>query len=232
MEAQTKLWYLENFSMFEVLSGEERKVLGKVAVMRNIPKHQVLYFPADSPDTIYIVKKGKVKISRTSSQGKEVILAILSPGEIFGELAIIGQSQSREEAAEVIDDAIICIFRINDIKEMMAHNPRFNMEVLKFIGLRLKKVQNRLESLIFKSANERIVSFIKEIADEHGRQIVGASNMREVKLNLTHADIAKLTATSRQTVTTVLNALERKGIITYDRKRINIKNYQALETFS
>lgn len=231
MKAHTKLWYLENFSMFDVLSMEERRILEKVAVMRNIPQHQVLYFSADNPETIYIVKKGRVKISKISSQGKEIILSILSPGEIFGELAITGQSQSREETAEVVDDAIICIFRIDDIKDMMARNPRFNMEVLKFIGLRLKKVQSRLESLIFKSANQRIISFIREIADEHGRKIMGDPNLREVKLGLTHTDIARLTATSRQTVTTVLTSLEKKGIITYDRKRIHIKDYHALEAF-
>lgn len=231
MKAHTKLWYLENFSMFDVLSMEERRILEKVAVMRNIPQHQVLYFSADNPDAIYIVKKGRVKISRISSQGKEIILSVLSSGEIFGELAITGQSQSGEETAEVIDDAVICIFRTDDIKEMMARNPRFNMEVLKFIGLRLKKVQSRLESLIFKSANERIISFIREIADEHGRKIMGDPNLREVKLGLTHTDIARLTATSRQTVTTVLTSLEKKGIITYDRKRIHIKDYHALEAF-
>lgn len=231
MKAYTKLWYLENFSIFEVLSEEEKEMMRKVAVMKNVPKHQVLYFSADSPDTIYLVKKGKVKISKISSQGKEIILAILNPGELFGELAITDQSQSREETAEVIEDAVICIFRTGDIKEMMTRNSRFNMKVLKFIGLRLKKVQSRLESLIFKSANERIISFIREFSDEHGRQILGDSNMREVKLNLTHADIARLTATSRQTVTTVLNSLEKKGIITYDRKRINIKDYHALVNF-
>lgn len=120
---------------------------------------------------------------------------------------------------------------ISDIKEMMSHNPKFNMALLKIIGLRLKKVQSKLESLIFKSADERVVSFIKEIADEHGRMIIGDPNLREVKLGLTHTDIAKLTATSRQTVTTVLNSLQREGIISYDRKRINIKNYQALVGF-
>lgn len=231
MDRNTKLWYLENFSLLQVLSKEEIKHLDNLATMKNKPKHQVLYFPSDAADTIYILKKGQVKISRISPEGKEIILAILGPGEIFGELTITEQSQKREEIAEVKEDAILCMVNTADIKEMMAHNPKFNMAVLKLIGLRLKKVQSKLESLIFKTADERVISFIKELADEHGRKILGDPNLREVKLGLTHADIAKLTATSRQTVTTVLNALEKKGIITYDRKKINIKNYHALEAF-
>lgn len=94
MEAHTKLWYLENFSLLQVLSKEEIKKLDKLANMINKSKHQVLYFPTDDADTLYMLKKGQVKISRISPEGKEIILAILGPGEIFGELAITGQSEN------------------------------------------------------------------------------------------------------------------------------------------
>ncbi len=127
MEAHTKLWYLENFSLLQVLSKEEIKKLDKLANMINKSIHQVLYFPTDEADTLYILK------------GKEIILAILGPGEIFGELAITGQSEKREEIAEITEDAVLCMVNISDIKEMMSQNPKFNMALLKLIGLRLKQ---------------------------------------------------------------------------------------------
>lgn len=231
MEAYTKLWYLENFSLAQVLSQEEIKILDKCAIMENKSKNQILYFPSDNADTIYILKKGQVRISRISPEGKEIIMSFVGPGELFGEIAIPEQPEKRQEIARVTENSLLCIVKVDDIKQLMLNNHKFNMAILKLIGFRFKKVQSRLESLIFKTADKRIVSFIKEIADEHGRKIRGAPDLREVKLGLSHADIAKLTATSRQTVTTVLNALVRKGIITYDCKRINIKDYQALDTF-
>lgn len=227
MNTQSKLWYLENFGMLKALSKEEKTKLDEMAVMRHTPKKQILYFPTDSSSSIYMLKAGKVKISRLMPDGKETILTILGPGEIFGELGITGQ-QEREEIAEVTDDAIICVVDIKDLQNMMKDNPQFNMEILKFIGFRLKRVQNRLESLIFKNAEQRIRSLIKELAEDHGRIIAGDENMREVKLGLTHEDIAKLTATSRQTVTTQLKELEKSGLIKYDRKRINIKDLSKL----
>lgn len=174
-----------------------------------------------------MLKAGKVKISRISPDGKEIILAILGPGEVFGELGITGQ-QEREERAEVTDDAIICVVGLEDLQRMMKDNPKFNMEILKFIGFRLKRVQSRLESLIFKSAEQRIRSLIKELAEQHGRIIAGDDNQREVRLGLTQEDIAKLAATSRQTVTTQFNELERAGLIRYDRKRIYVKDLRQL----
>ena len=90
------------------------------------------------------------------------------------------------------------------------------------------KVQSRLESLICKNAEERIRSLIKEIAMKHGRSIAGDPVQIEVRLGLTHSDIAKLTATCRQSVSTILRELEKEGIIKYDRRRISIKNISLL----
>jgi CRP-like cAMP-binding protein len=227
MQPQSKLWYLENFGLLNALSKEEKEKLDSMAVMQHAPKKQVLYFPADSSNSIYILKAGKVKISRILPDGKEFIHTILRPGEIFGELGITGQ-QEREEIAEVTDDAIICMIDIKDLQDMMKDNPKFNTEVLKFIGFRLKRVQSRLESLIFRNAEQRIRSLIKELAQGHGRSIAGDENQREVKLGLTHGDIAKLTATSRQTVTTQLKELEKSGLLKYDRKRIYILDLHRL----
>lgn len=227
MYPHSKLWYLENFGMLKALSKAEKEMLDSMADMRHAPKKQVLYFPTDSSNSIYMLKAGKVKISRLLPDGKEVILTILGPGEVFGELGITGQAE-REEFAEVTDDAIICVVDIKDLQKMMKENPRFNTEILKFIGFRLKRVQSRLESLIFKNAEQRIRSLLKELAQDHGRTIAGDQYQREVKLGLTHEDIAKLTATSRQTVTTQLNELEKEGIIKYDRKRIYIKDMRQL----
>lgn len=227
MEVKSKLWYFENFSMLSTLSKQEMGMLDKISQMRKASKSQVIYFPEDASSSIYMLKAGKVKITRISSEGKEIIMAILGPGEIFGELAITGQ-EKREEVAEASEDTVLCSVGIEELKKMMAINPKFNFQITKLIGFRLKKIQSRFESLIFKSAEERIKSFIKELAEEYGKQILGNPNERIINLHLTHEDIAKLTATSRQTVTTVLNDLEKKGLLTYDRKSIFVKQYGKL----
>jgi CRP-like cAMP-binding protein len=227
MEAQSKLWYFENFSILDTLSMDEMMMLDKQAVMRNAPKKQVIYFPEDASNSIYMLKAGKVKISKISPEGKEIILAILGPGEVFGEMSITGQNK-REEIAEATDDVVICVVKLDDLKNMMMKNPKFNLQITKLIGFRLKKIQNRFESLIFKTSEQRVESFLREMADEHGTKVQGSDNEMEIRLRLTHDDIAKLTATSRQTVTSVLNDLEKRNVITYDRSRIFVKDYSKL----
>ncbi len=224
----TKIWFLENFSMLQILSPQEMKMMDEKTTMRDVPKNKVLYFSEDSANSVFLLKKGKVKISRISSDGREVILGILGPGEVFGEMSLLGEGK-REEVAEVTEDAVICKINVSDFQELMESNPKFNFQVTKFIGFRLKKIQNRLENLIFKTSDERVVGFIAELAIEYGRPILGDSNQRAVELKLTHEEIAKLTATSRQTVTSVFSDLEKRALISYDRKRIFVKDLAGLK---
>jgi len=213
--------------MMAALSKDEMMTMDKMSAMRNASKNQVIYFPEDASNAIYMLKEGKVKISKQSGDGKEIILAFLHPGEVFGELSITGQ-EKREEIAEATEDAVVCVVDVKDLQMMMEKNPKFNFNITKLIGFKLKKIQSRFESLIFKSSEERVSSFIKELAVEHGKPILGNPEEKLIQLKLTHEDIAKLTATSRQTVTSTLNLLEKKNIIMYDRRSIFVKQLSKL----
>jgi CRP-like cAMP-binding protein len=226
MDLEKKLWYFNGFNMLSVLSDEEKMQISKMVIDKETSKKEIVHFSDDSADKIYFLKKGKVKISKYSEQDKEMILSILGPGEIFGETGVTGQ-KAYGSVAEVLEDAVICSLSIHQLEGMLKKNPAFNFSVTKFIGLRYLKVQSRLESLVFKTAPERIRGFIKEMADEHGKTLINGTEI-VVKLKLKHEDIAKLTATTRQSVTTELNNLEKKGVILFDRKRILVKNYSEL----
>ncbi len=226
MTKKSKLWYFDNFKLLDVLSPQEKEEISHRAVMKQSGKCELIRFSDDSVNKIYFVKAGKVKISKYSENGNEIILAILGPGEIFGELALAGQSNG-DEVAEIMEDAVICEISTDGIYKMLETNPNFNLQITKLIGFKLKKIQNRFESLCFRSAPDRIREFIRELSVEHGEK-VGKEGEIAVKLNLTHEDIAKLTATTRQTVTSVFNELEKQGKIEYNRKQILVKNNTKL----
>lgn len=231
MANKTKLWYLENFKLVNTLSKDEFIEFDKNATMRSAPKSSVLYFPEDQSNTIYILKEGKVKISKISPDGKEIILEFLYPGEMFGELGITGQDK-REEIAVADEDCVMCVINTNDVKDMMATNPKFNFSITKLIGLKFKKIQNRFEALIFKNSEQRIASFILELSTEYGMEIKGNPEEKLIRLKITHDEISKLTATSRQTVTSALNKFQKEEVLIYDRKSIFIKNLSKLKNLA
>ena len=98
----------------------------------------------------------KVKIGSYSNDGKEIIKAILKPGEIFGEMAIVGQEKRRDFAQALTNDVRFCAIGVDEMKEILMSNPQLNFEVTKTIGERIQKVERRLESLVFKDARQRI----------------------------------------------------------------------------
>jgi CRP-like cAMP-binding protein len=221
-QENTKLWYFENFNLMKTLPIKELLKLNTSSKMTKAPKKQIIYFPEENSNSVYLIKKGKVKISRLSDDGREIIIAILGQGEIFGESAITDSGSKREEFAEATEDTILCNMFSDIIQDLMEKDPSFGFKITKIIGFRFKRIQARFESLIFKPSDERVRSFIKDLAKDEG--LKNDSGEIELKLNLTHEDIGKLTATSRQTVTTVLNDLEKRNIISYDRTKILVKD--------
>jgi CRP-like cAMP-binding protein len=193
--------------------------------MTQFKKEEFVYFPEDASNYIYMIAEGRVKIGSYLENGKESVKAILSKGEIFGELALAGEYKRLDFAQALDSETIVCPMTLKDMQELMANNQPLSFKMMKLIGLRLRKAERRLESLVFKDARTRIVEFLKDEADERGKKI-GYETM--IPSHLTHKDIAALTGTSRQTVTTTLNELREKNIINFDRRKILIRDMELL----
>lgn len=188
-------------------------------------KDEFIYFPEEKATHIYMIASGRVRIGHYLEDGKEVVTAILGTGEIFGELALAGEDQ-RKDFAQAMDNVSICPLSIDDLKELMKEDKELSFKLLKLVGLRLMKLERKLELLVFKDARTRIIEFLKDSASWKGKK-VGFETMIPTKL--THKDIAALTGTSRQTVTTILNELKDQNLINFDRRKILIRDLDQLK---
>lgn len=226
MAEMTKFWYLENFNLFEGLKQESMEELNRISSMQNISKNQPIYFPKEPSNSIYFLKKGRVKLSRMSPDGKEMIIGLMNRGEVFGEMAYLDEGE-RKDFATTMDEVLVCAINKDDFKQFVERNPELNLRLTKLMGLKLKKYSERIEELVFKDAEQRVISFLIRLAEENGKQV---GDEIFVKPFLKHQDIAELTACSRQTVNSVLTDLREKHIINFDRKKLIIHNLADLKT--
>lgn len=222
---ESKLWYLEQMNLFKNLTEQEMKKIDEQSVMHAADKNQFIYFPEEPSKVIYFLKRGRVKIGSYSEDGKEILKTILYPGEVFGEMGIIGESKRKDFAIAIDKDTRLCTLSVEEMKGIMNSNPAISLGVTKLIGEKLRKMELKLESVIFKDARTRIIDLIKEMGVDYGQK-VGEETL--IKHNLTHQDIANLTATSRQTVTTVLNELKEMNLIYMERNRFLVRDLNAL----
>lgn len=224
MAENSSLWYFENTDLFNVLCPHKTKGLEDTHDMNNFKKDQFIYFTEDASKYIYMIAEGRVKIGNYTSDGKEVVKAILAKGEVFGELALTGEDK-RTDFAQAMENTMVCPMSIEDMQRLMVDDKELSFKIFKLIGFRIKKLERKIESLVFKDARTRVVDFIRDAAEWKGKK-VGFETL--VPTKLTHKDIASLTGTSRQTVTTILNELKDKNIINFDRRRILIRDLDKL----
>lgn len=223
--SDSNIWYFENVDLFNLLCPHKVAGLSDNHIMNKFEKNEFIYFPDDVPHHIYMIAEGRIKVGAYTDDGREIVKAILGPGELFGELALTGEEKRNDFAQAMDNKTIVCPMNIDEMKAMMSHNKPLSFKVMKLIGLRLRKIERRLESLVFKDARTRVVEFLRDQALEKGKKI-GFETM--IPSHLTHKDIASLTGTSRQTVTTILNDLRDKNIINFDRRKILIRDIEKI----
>jgi CRP-like cAMP-binding protein len=228
ISGKSKIWYLKYFNIFEGMSDAQMKQVESISSMSEIEKSRPIYFPEQPSGNIYFLKEGHVRLFRLHEDGREVILDILGPGEIFGELSLTDEGMG-QDFASALDKAIICTVRKSDFEQMLLHNPEMNLRLTRWFGLRLRKFEEKINDLAFKDVAKRIIGFVARYAGDFGKM---KSGIVTVKSLLSHQDIAYLTASSRQTVTTTLNDLRERGIISFDRKQLRVLDMEKLKALS
>lgn len=225
MDQNAKINYLEDLPLFEHMNREELAELAGYMMYSKKAKYNYIYLPDETADQVFFLVKGIIKTGTHFSDGREVIKSILHSKAMFGEIAIVGEENRKDFARAMNESVHYLSIRLSDFQMLMRKNHTLSLKVLKLIGNRLQNAESRLEALIFKDARTRIIEFIKDTASKRGRQ-VGYETL--LKHCLTQQDIANLTGTSRQTVTSVLNELRKSNLIYFNRNSILIRDMAKL----
>lgn len=216
--------FLRHLPLFNELNDAEMRQLEAMTEHKTIKKNSYIFRSGDASDAVYILVKGIIKIGNQAEDGREVIKHILHPMAIFGELGLANESK-RQDCAQAMEEVQVFRIPVSEFQKLMQCNYKLAMSVLAMIGGRLKRVEDRLESLMFKDARERIIDFLRDSATKQGKR-VGFELL--IKHCYTQQDIANITGTSRQTVTSVLNDLKKSNLIYFNRRSILIRDMAKL----
>ncbi|MFA7405163.1 MAG: Crp/Fnr family transcriptional regulator [Pelobacteraceae bacterium] len=223
---ENKYWYIKRSDIFSVMSHEEMERLASLSTMCEFKKGATIYLLDEPSEHVYLLKEGTIKISRLGQDGQEIILDIVAPGEIFGEMSLLGED-SRSTMAQATEDSLICSIRKGDFFNFFSAHNDLAFKVLKLVGLKRVEIETRLEELAYCSVFERIALLLTRMAKRHGVVVVDGGI--KIRPRLTHRDIAFLVGASRETVTEQLNQLKAQGLIDTSFMCITIRNPDALE---
>ncbi len=221
---QDQLWYIKHCRLFERLSPDELRRLEQRARIRKFPKNTPIYFPNEAAESVFLLAEGRVKLCSYTPDGKQAILAFIEPGEVFGELTLAGEAQ-RDEHAETMQPSTVVLLPGEVVSELMHHSPALSLGVTKLIGLRRKRVERRLKTLLFRSNRERLLHLFLDLAEQYGETHPDGVRIR---VRLSHLDLASVIGTTRETMTLLLGELRTSGLIGVERHRFVILNLARL----
>lgn len=149
---------------------------------------------------------------------------IYSPGEIFGEVALLGEAY-RENSAEVLEDATVWVIPCKSVLDWLGPRPQAWRQIALLFGKRLRFLEGAVERLLFGGVEERAVRLLLELARQYGEPAPDGINLR---IELSQKEFADLIASTRETTSSVLNQLAKRGLIKIRRRRLAICSMEAL----
>ncbi|WP_299061059.1 Crp/Fnr family transcriptional regulator [uncultured Polaribacter sp.] len=215
------LWFFDNVNLFNLICPHKFKKHKKCHTFDAYKKSDYIYFEEDSASKVYLIEKGKVKLGYYTEDGNEVVKAILTKGELFGEKAILGEEKRNEFAQSVDASTSICPIGVETMHDLMRDNKTFSLKIYKFLGLRFKKLERRLQLILFKDTKTRFLEFMKELCEEFGHDCDKTGD-KVIEHPYTQKDIASLIGTSRSNLNVLMNELKEENLITFNRKEIRL----------
>jgi CRP/FNR family transcriptional regulator len=204
---ENKVLFLKKSRIFERATDEVVTGCEHLFIQKKYGKGAVLFEQGDDARLVYLVKSGRVRVSRRTPEGKEVTISILGPGDLFGEEVVFTQV-TRTAVATCLEDSVLCLARANDVFGLFLRHPVLALNVAKYLREQLDDALSIAEDVAYLSVTDRLVRLIERLATEHGKRVAGGTLL---DVRLTRSEMASLIGSTRETVSVRLASLERDG---------------------
>jgi CRP-like cAMP-binding protein len=190
--------------------------LERGAAIRRYARGELVFAPTPKPRSVYMLESGLVRIYRLSEGGGETSFGYVAPGEVFGELSAFGD-YGRESFAQAVRSARVWKIPRENFQKVVTARSALAFQVTRQVGERLKRIENRVEDLVFRDVRTRVARMLSELDGDFGRIEDGR---RVIDLPITQSELATLVGATRQTVNQTLRELSMQGVIARDQRRI------------
>lgn len=211
---------LNELGIFNTLSDADAKAIQKYVRIERHGKKDMIITEGDPPDWLYVVLEGKVKITRISEEGKEIILEIIPPGDLFGAVAVIKGFPYPANAVAMEDSEVLRVSRW-DLMTILDSYPSVMYCLVQIMGDRIKGTHDTLKSIALEKVGTRIASLLLKLSEQTGRP---SGDGTVIDLKLTKQDIAEMVGTTVETAIRTMSRFKRQGLVAEKSGKIVIKD--------
>ncbi len=217
--------FLRQIGLFDGLSDRDLRELESVVRERSFRKNEVIFHAQEPGNALFVIKRGRVKISMDDRSGKETILRILEAGDFFGEMSLL-DGEPRSATVSSLEPCQALILSRDQFLQFIPRHPQVVLKMLTALSRRLRKADEKISRLVFADAYEKVASVLLDIIEERKIPLnIGT----EIPLSLTRKDLAELAGLSRETLTRVIADFQRAGLVRIEGRRVSVVNPAKLK---
>ena len=213
--------HIATIPLFEGLSRGQHEALARIAINRSYRKGQTIFSEGDDGGGFYAIISGRVKIFKLSPEGKEQILHIMGPGEIFGEVPVFAAREYPANAEAHINSSLL-FFPRNSFIQLVKKDPSLSLNMLALLSSRLRKFATLIENLSLKEVPARLAAYLLYLSKR-------SSNKDELDLDISKGQLASILGTIPETLSRILSKMGRQGLIKSEGSRMRILDRTTLE---
>ena len=209
---------------FTQLTQDEAAELADRLVLRRFSPGQIIFHLGDPGGLLYIITSGKVKISHSNPDGQEALLAILGPGDFFGDLSLL-DSSPRSATAEAIEPTETLTLHGETFNRFMDNTPGFAHHVLHVLARRIRGLNSQISDIFFLDLPARLARTLLNLADHHGKP---SKEGIVIDIALTQTDLAEMTGATRVSINKALGRFRRAGWLHVKGRRFTITDREEM----
>ncbi|WP_204015989.1 Crp/Fnr family transcriptional regulator [Sphaerimonospora thailandensis] len=215
---------LSKAPLFSALDREGAAALRTSVTIVELPKGRTLFSENETGDRLYVVLEGKIKLSRAAPDGRENLLSVLGPGEMFGELSLF-DPRPRTASAIALTDVRLAGLGHDDLRPWLTGRPEVALHLLRALAQRLRRTNDVLADLVFTDVPGRVAKQLLDLADRFGQK---TDDGIRVHHDLTQEELAQLVGASRETVNKALADFAQRGWLRIEAKAVVIMDWERL----
>lgn len=221
MPENSCIWYIRNLRFFPQLDEESMLDLAARSKMFTTKRGDLLSVANTAAGQALLVKEGHLRAIRKSPDGRSVGLDVLGPGDVIGVTPIMTEDADAD-LAEAMDDVLLCRVPAAMLREVLEKNPKLALHFCKQIGLRRRRIENRLLNVAFCTVKVRLARLLLEMRERYCRDGL-------IDFKVTHSELADMIGSNREAANRAVMAMIDEGSILFEGKRIRIVNLKLLK---
>ena len=211
--------------ILEPLTGEEIENLNGQLPDRRLQKGEIFFGPQDRSERLFLLQSGRVRIFRTTPDGREFTLAVVEAGTVFGEMALTGQRLEGAYAQALASSQVSTMLRA-DLERLILEKPEVGLRIMQLLSERLRRQETRLEDVSTKDVKARLASIIALMVESEG---VRSGAGYRIPAHYTHERLGTMIGANRTAVTRAFGLLQDEGVVQLRRRLIYVSDLDALK---